>query len=776
MPVTSTSISFSSDATALSFGKTSSPSNRPIEKSTPLPQNSSSASPSVHRSTTAHPGVSGLGSNLNDTFAFDYEDRVGRPQVSSVDAFRERLQALPKSSEAPPSTTFLKPKPVKKVRVQSPPPSLPSSVDSDKADFIARFPPHVEAADGAAGASGPTPSFDYAVRGGLLDDRPVRNYADYSIDESSDSDDDGGYDKKNSQNTDPSPATTTPTSFLAPQQTRATVPAPSNPFQKTYDDFGREAQISDETTPELAARSSTAKASMDVDAFRRLLLTGQGPVPMATRLAAVDAVNNTDASSFSKHLALEVTPTTQEATPRTSHEISETDDDRSGLIHGAPPAAIPSQRQILRKKPPPPSSRHGKLIKAQPEKKDAKPANEAEFEDETAPPLSPPVSDTNKPLPPPPVYPSTRDDTMADSDGELDSQIDAAPTSEPAPPLAFSPPATQTPLSSSQPKKPTPAPPPRRQAHNRSDSRSNLRDRPAPHVLLNGDSSAGSRTRSPVGSPRSSFDSATSRSRSSSLAKAAANASATSPPANASANIPAPPPPRRVNHAPRPSTATVPVAGPQSYPLDVSDSERTTPRPSPATIWQNGGTSAPSVSESTPNLLPPMLVNNSGTSTTPLPIPSRLAKPPPPPTRNTSVRHKDVRPGALGAVATERSNSGSSGRPASIASVDAVSRRIGGSQMAPPPPPPTRQRGGSRGSMDAPAHSASLSTIAFSTPRQVSSESVRLSMAPAAQNLVSADEGGEPSDNGEMASHILADLDALRREVDALRGQFKADP
>src|SRR5262245_11982343 len=51
--------------------------------------------------------------------------------------FREQLRALPKSSEAAPSTSFQKIKPVKKVRVQSPPPSSPESAD---ADFEARFP------------------------------------------------------------------------------------------------------------------------------------------------------------------------------------------------------------------------------------------------------------------------------------------------------------------------------------------------------------------------------------------------------------------------------------------------------------------------------------------------------------------------------------------------------------------------------------------------------------------------------------------------------------
>ncbi|CAK7210245.1 hypothetical protein SBRCBS47491_000711 [Sporothrix bragantina] len=826
VPVASTSTSASTSsatgASALTLDTTSPPPIYPIAKSSTFPQSPSDESPATRRALASDSGAPGAAGSLYTSYDDDHEDRAGRPQVSSVDAFREQLQALPKSTEAPPSTTFLKPKPVKKVRVQSPPPSLPSSpssVDSADADFEARFPSDVSGAAGAGGgAPGASPSFDYAARGGLLDDRPVRNYADYSSEsDDSVSDDDDDSANRRSEIAGASSATATSFPTFAQQQPQSSVPAPPNPFQKTLGDLEPEQKSLGEETTEPAATASAGKAPMDVDAFRRLLMTGQGPAPPPARASTADAGSVTDASSTSKHSVFEAPPAAQEATPRTSHEISENDDDRSGLAHGALPA--PAQRQTQRKKPPPPSSRHGKLIKAQPnekEAKEAKPTKEAAGNDEIASSLpSPPPasSDVNKPLPPPPARRTTDDDNTLDSifdrdaagklpDGDVDNERDLDlrmdPPISPPPPA---PAAVSSSSSSSHPKRPTPAPPPPRQPHNRTESRSNPQDRPAPHVLLSGEGSTDARDRSPVGSPRSSFDSAPSRSRSSSLIKAATTANATGPPpanTNTNTNVPAPPPPRRVNHASRPSTATAGATPSSSSPPALPDSERAPPPPgsgpAPASTWSIGGAGSHVVFASTPNLLPPHSASatNSGTST-PVPVPGRLAKPPPPPARNTSVRNKEGRPGALVAAATEHGGSyhsshSNSGRPSSVMSVDAISRRVGGgSQMAPPPPPPTRQRGSSRGSMDAPAHLASpplpLSAAASSTPRQVSSESVRRSAAAGTgqNHLAPADESDEAdsndnnNNNSEMASHILADLDALRREVDALRGQFKAD-
>ncbi|KID91766.1 hypothetical protein MGU_01736 [Metarhizium guizhouense ARSEF 977] len=101
------------------------------------------------------------------------------------------------------------------------------------------------------------------------------------------------------------------------------------------------------------------------------------------------------------------------------------------------------------------------------------------------------------------------------------------------------------------------------------------------------------------------------------------------------------------------------------------------------------------------------------------PTPSKpLIAPPPPPTRQPSTR-----------------------RPPSVTGVDAPSRRVSSENKSrdtvPPPPPPPRHRGSSPNA----------------DGRKVSGE------AHAADPSKSAD--------------ILADLDALQREVDALRGQMK---
>ena len=85
--------------------------------------------------------------------------------------------------------------------------------------------------------------------------------------------------------------------------------------------------------------------------------------------------------------------------------------------------------------------------------------------------------------------------------------------------------------------------------------------------------------------------------------------------------------------------------------------------------------------------------------------------------------------------------------------------------MVPPPPPPPRGRGGSRGSQDGPP----------GISRRQSGDSVRLLGTSVVEEPV-AEEDEAPHAGGPeqpaKAEDILADLDALRREVDALRGKF----
>ncbi|KAK1978717.1 hypothetical protein LZ30DRAFT_691230 [Colletotrichum cereale] len=117
--------------------------------------------------------------------------------------------------------------------------------------------------------------------------------------------------------------------------------------------------------------------------------------------------------------------------------------------------------------------------------------------------------------------------------------------------------------------------------------------------------------------------------------------------------------------------------------------------------------------------------------------PPKISPPPPPPARNTSTR-----------------------RPPSVRSIEAPSRKasIGKENTAPPPPPPPRQRGSSRGSMDG----YGMRRTSIDSTRAMGSN---VPEEPVAEE--SAQDHG-PADSG-MAADILADLDALQREVDALR-------
>lgn len=580
-------------------------------------------------------------------------DDVPAPEPSSGSgSFRQQLQSLPKSTEAPPSTTFQRPKPVKKVRVQSPPPSSPESVG---AEFETRFP-----------AGGPSPAAH-----GVLD-----------TDENSD--DDGPFgDTLLSGRGDNYKASG---GGSKQQQALGSTRPPPNPFSKTLGDL-------EQTSGNGEAGPATAggKGSMDVDAFRRLLMTGQPGAPQVApvfqkphtqlSLHQGDAGSNTDTSSISRQSIFEASNLAQE-TPRTSHEISDQDDE-----HGLVPTP-PAQRKVLRKKPPPPASRHGKPIRPEPVDHDS--AEEASL---TPNPISSSSSsDLNKPLPPAPRVPV---DDVVESvfDKEAAGKIPEVNVDPDAPDIEVPPPRPPTPPNASHststlPKKPA-APPPRRAGHGRNDSRATIVSLASPvaatHPIKEDETDGVSMRRPSTESTRS-------------------RSSSTRAPA------PTPPPPRRpaaTNIPARPNTGRASPGAPQ-----------TPTSPAFGLTGSEDGLAplAPSISSSTPR------VSSGG-----------APPPPPPPARKSSVR---------------------SGRPASIRSVDSISRRIDvGSGTAtpisaPPPPPPPRPRGrggGSKSGMDG-VYENSVLKVHEAVPEEVDSE--------------------EPV----PGHNILADLDALQREVDAMRG------
>ncbi|KAK0625310.1 hypothetical protein B0T17DRAFT_508309 [Bombardia bombarda] len=733
----------------------------------------------------------------------DYPDALSSasstpPALPSGDQFRSHLQALPQSARPPPTTSFQKPKVVKKVRVQSPPPSSPESAGAPDRRYL-----------------------------------PAGRDDDESSDSSDDDDDD---DDDDNERRDPfvhtstiSPASGNEGLGQMPQLTLQR--PPPNPFQKTLDDLEPGPR---ETTQKSTGTLPGTKGSLDVDAFRRLLLTGQTgssgslqpaaaaaaaaaasapglpSAQLGTQLAASvgDGASIADTSSVSRQSIFDAAPLVQD-TPRTSHEISEAEaeTDKRGVAVTSYPK-IPPPPTTSRRKPPPPSSRHGKLIKVElkgqgqnqvPPEGAVRPSSSSSSPGQPGPairtPLSSPSaqpnshpSDVNKPLPPAPVafhadedIESIFDREAAGKVPETDTDLDAVSTPTPRPPtppnashalsshiasqMAMPPPQQQQ----QPPKKP--APPPRRQPHGRSESRISS-------AIGGGTSSSTPTPPSHSEEPptaaepslrRSSMDST--RSRTSSL--------------RVSIHAPAPPPPRRSTHGhghvARGSNSFVSPSAVSFSSIMSSGSERSPseqppseflhlPSPSPGET----GSAGAGFLDGSGVQQPPVIVHamegagggGGGVYGKQPPPPqssnNKLSPPPPPPARNHSIR--------------------SAKRPPSVRSIDATSRRLttgtGSSgvmspPLPPPPPPPPRLRGSSRGSMDGP-----LSTAV----RRTSADSVRILGGPVVEEPVGtiAGTGGTGQAEEEVvqdasgaASDILANLDKLQREVDALRGVYE---
>ncbi|CAD6443098.1 7c87b4b2-8ac1-42d9-9cae-3239c1c73b01 [Sclerotinia trifoliorum] len=182
-----------------------------------------------------------------------------------------------------------------------------------------------------------------------------------------------------------------------------------NPFSKTLETIENPKRDALATTP--ANVTTPGRASMDVDAFKRLLMTGNAGLGPSTPLQSPpvhalrdEGSSSTDTSSLSRQSIFEPIQEPHPESPRSSHEISEPGELRRTISD--------SSSLHVKKKPPPPSSRHhGKLIKM-----------ELRDEPMAESPLSPPqeisattqyfpimtstpnrsLTDLNKPLPPAP--------------------------------------------------------------------------------------------------------------------------------------------------------------------------------------------------------------------------------------------------------------------------------------------------------------------------------------------------------------------------------------
>ena len=170
----------------------------------------------------------------------------------------------------------------------------------------------------------------------------------------------------------------------------------------------RPRSIASESQTEKSNVAKTAgqqRQTMDVDAFKRLLLTGDASIAAAKDTSpsvtsphhaiVSDSSSNTDTASISRQSIFEPLPALSTDTPRTSHELSPEDaDDERARLTGKEPAG--------RKRPPPPRTRHGKSIKntqpvplQSPPRSQTLPATPSAKMD-TSP------ADLNKPLPEPP--------------------------------------------------------------------------------------------------------------------------------------------------------------------------------------------------------------------------------------------------------------------------------------------------------------------------------------------------------------------------------------
>ncbi|KAG9249174.1 hypothetical protein BJ878DRAFT_90568 [Calycina marina] len=240
--------------------------------------------------------------------------------------------------------------------------------------------------------------------------------------------------------------------------------APLNPFSRTLETMEH---TGTEGPADIISLSASGKPTMDVNAFQRLLMTGdaglgsphttsprlsQPPIQLHTqtpssKFGAEEHGSSTDTSSMSRQSKFEhIQPTTHES-PRTSHEVSD-DDIRRGVEQTSTSSG--------RKPPPPPSSRHGKLIKV--ELRDDASSNAPTLSPQPPTPssitpqhhfTSSPVSsrsttDLNKPLPPAPSRASHDSDRESVFDKESAGKTPELPSSAssvrrkvpPAPPIS----------------------------------------------------------------------------------------------------------------------------------------------------------------------------------------------------------------------------------------------------------------------------------------------------------------------------------------------------
>ncbi|KAK5995519.1 hypothetical protein PT974_03928 [Cladobotryum mycophilum] len=450
--------------------------------------------------------------------------------------------------------------------------------------------------------------------------------------------------------------------------------SPVNPFSKTPQDGVNLKQERRDEGEALKAANTASRRSLNVDSFRRLLMTGAASPP--------NSPPPSDSSSEQYEAEAQAIPyDSRMGVPGSNVSRPEShsgNPDKTGAIRETPATAQPAREK--KPPPPPPSSRHGKSLKADGKElglgitvNNDNLSASLGLAESSRPPISrgstSDSSDTS----------FSRDLIIKALDPELN--IPVTPDQEKPNPLASAPNSN---------KKPVPAPPPRR-GHARAESRALNTNRSTRSTSNPQDSDPPSRT---------SMDSNPSRPSS----------------IRHGVTAPVPPPPRRPNIGPRQLSIT-PLASISSSnaTLHTEPDHYTTVPESPITRESPTAQTKP------------------------------LVKPPPPPTRQPSTR-----------------------RAPSIHSIDTSSRRVSAdgktrdTMAPPPPPPPARHRGSSQSSLNGPPTITGIDGIPKSVPSLDGPTSLRDSKP--VPTSPAADFG--------KSNDILADLDALQREVDALRGKM----
>lgn len=149
---------------------------------------------------------------------------------------------------------------------------------------------------------------------------------------------------------------------LTPSNALRRIDMPPNPFRRTLaSEFeGTKSYVIREKPADPSAGVATgSKPLYDVDEFKRLLLTGErntSHITTAQTPTAHDSSSNTDTSSISRQSIFEPLPENHQDSPRTSHEISHSEDEGNKIAQEFP-------RGETKLRPSIPLSHHGKPVK-----------------------------------------------------------------------------------------------------------------------------------------------------------------------------------------------------------------------------------------------------------------------------------------------------------------------------------------------------------------------------------------------------------------------------